>query len=97
MIDLSEHPMVLEVARRLREAEPKENFIAVTVLLPGMPNLMGELRLGKTPGLMLLTSNVKMGEGGEQGRVDFAFTAGNRPVILYPPAHEAPFQSGIVS
>lgn len=95
-MNLSEHPLVLDYRKRLADVDDQD-FLGVTIILPGMPNLMGELRLSeKTLGLFLLTTNIQLGKEGQAGRVDFAFTADKPVTIIYPTSQKMPESSRIV-
>lgn len=104
-MNFAEHPIAIDIDNRLAEARAAQGsapggsddvFIAATVIFPGMPQLMGEVRKS-APGLYTVTSNVKLGDTGQAGRVDFTFTADKPVTILYPSAHEVSEQSRIVA
>jgi hypothetical protein len=88
-MNLAEHPIALDIRRRLLDSKDENgnqiDYVPATVVFPGMPNLMGELRPSdKTPGLFSLTSIVELGQGGKKGLMDFCFTADRPITIIYP-------------
>jgi hypothetical protein len=92
-MNLAEHPLALDLQKRIAAAD--EDHIAAAVLLPGLPQLMGELRM-RAPGLFTITSHVNLGNTGQTGLMDFVFCADKAVSVLFPSTHK-PEESRIVS
>lgn len=86
-MNLAEHPLAIDLEKRLgaiegSEADPPS--IPVLIFMPAMGRLEGALRRGSTPGLFILASQVEIQGQGAQGMMDFAFTADKPIVIIHP-------------
>lgn len=88
MSNIAEHPQAIDLAKRISASELDEKSVPVQLLMPGMGQLMGVVRMGSTPGLFILTSNVeikgKPGTPSQQGVMDISFTADKPTAIIHP-------------
>jgi len=64
--------------------------------MPIFGQMVGAIRAGDTPGLFILTSNVKIEGAGQEGVMDFVFTADKPIMIIHPDLTEPPGTSRII-
>jgi hypothetical protein len=96
MTNLAEHPIALDLMKRISATEAEDKSIPVQVFFPGMGQMMGACRAGDTPGLFILASNVNIEGSGQQGVMEFFFTADKPVTIIHPDLKQEPGGSRII-
>jgi hypothetical protein len=98
MTNLAEHPIALDLMKRIAAADEVEGkrSIPAQIFFPGMGQMMGLCRAGETPGIFILSSNVKIQGGGQEGVMDFSFTADKPITIIHPDLTQEPGGSRII-
>jgi hypothetical protein len=83
-MNLAEHPIALDLMKRLAASDAEDKTIPITAIMPGMGPVMGALRKGEVPGSFVLASNCTIQGTDMTGVMDFSFTADKPIVIIHP-------------
>jgi hypothetical protein len=99
-MNLAEHPLALDLMKRLNASEAEDKTLPVLIYMPVMGRLEGALRQGDVPGVFIVASQVEIKDGGrgesQRGVMDFTFTADKPIVIIHPNLTQAKPVSRIV-
>jgi hypothetical protein len=83
-MNLSEHPLAIDISKRIASSESEDKSIPVQLYMPVMGMMMGTVRAGDVPGLFVMRANVKVADTGQQGLMDFSFTADKPIAAIFP-------------
>jgi hypothetical protein len=96
-MNLAEHPVALDLMKRISACAADDKSIPVQIFFPGMGQMMGACRSADTPGLFILASKVKIeGSSQQEGIMEFYFTADKPMTIIHPDLTETPANSRII-
>jgi len=84
-MNFAEHPIAIDLNRRIAASEAEDKSIPVQIFFPGMGQMMGAVTSDPSiPGLFTMMGKVQIQGTGQEGIMKFTFTADKPITVIHP-------------
>jgi hypothetical protein len=96
MTNIPEHPLTIDLQKRIAASKSADGTIPILAFVPGAGKLQGALRLGDTPGVFVLACNTQIEGTNQQGIMDYSLTVDKVAFFIHPNLEAKKEESRIV-